>query len=153
MEEKKIIYLAGPLFSKAERKYNEKLGKRLEELGFTVLLPQVRCAILDHDTQMDKDKKNEAIFKICRDDALASDIFIYVLDGRVPDEGAAVEVGIAYAQKVIFEIKPEKIIIGLKTDWRIALPISDVNQMIDQCLDKTFFKEKDLIKHLRRRFI
>ncbi|MEI7451628.1 MAG: nucleoside 2-deoxyribosyltransferase [Candidatus Falkowbacteria bacterium] len=148
--EKKVIYLAGPLFSKAERKFNENLGKKLEALGFNVLLPQVRCARLDRDNEMDRDEKNEAIFKICRDDALASDIFIYILDGRVPDEGAAVEVGIAYAQKVIFEIKPEKVIIGFKTDWRITLTISDVNQMIDKCLDETFTREKDLLKYLEK---
>jgi nucleoside 2-deoxyribosyltransferase len=39
-----------------------------------------------------------------------SDILLLILDGRVPDEGACVELGIAYALK--------KECVGLKTDSR-----------------------------------
>ena len=34
------IYLAGPLFSEAERRFNLRLTHRLEALGFEVFLPQ-----------------------------------------------------------------------------------------------------------------
>src|SRR5918999_610813 len=35
-----LIYLAGPLFSEAERRFNLGLAHRLEALGFDVFLPQ-----------------------------------------------------------------------------------------------------------------
>ena len=35
-----LIYLAGPLFSEAERRFNLELTHRLEAMGFDVFLPQ-----------------------------------------------------------------------------------------------------------------
>jgi nucleoside 2-deoxyribosyltransferase len=35
-----LVYLAVPLFSKAERRFNLQLTARLEALGFRVFLPQ-----------------------------------------------------------------------------------------------------------------
>jgi nucleoside 2-deoxyribosyltransferase len=35
-----LIYLAGPLFSHAERRFNAHLAGRLEAAGFSVFLPQ-----------------------------------------------------------------------------------------------------------------
>jgi len=35
-----LIYLAGPLFSNAERRFNVELTRRLEAIGFEVFLPQ-----------------------------------------------------------------------------------------------------------------
>jgi len=35
-----LIYLAGPLFSEAERRFNLELTQRLEALGFDIFLPQ-----------------------------------------------------------------------------------------------------------------
>jgi len=35
-----LIYLAGPLFSEAERRFNLTLTQKLEALGFEVFLPQ-----------------------------------------------------------------------------------------------------------------
>ncbi len=35
-----LIYLAGPLFSEAERSFNDRLTQRLEKQGFRVFLPQ-----------------------------------------------------------------------------------------------------------------
>lgn len=35
-----LIYLAGPLFSEAERRFNRRLTGRLEGLGFRVFLPR-----------------------------------------------------------------------------------------------------------------
>jgi nucleoside 2-deoxyribosyltransferase len=144
---KKTVYLAGPLFSEAEREYNQKLARKLEALGFRVLLPQERCAHIDGATNLDGDEKNQKIFNICLSDDLECDIFIYILDGRVPDEGAAVELGIAYAQRR-FDHKANKLIIGLKTDWRICFKSSDLNQMISQCLNRIHTDEKSLIEFL-----
>lgn len=40
-----------------------------------------------------------AVFELDRDWVFKSDILLFLLDGRVPDEGAALELGLAYAQK------------------------------------------------------
>jgi nucleoside 2-deoxyribosyltransferase len=90
------IYLAGPLFCEAELDFNEKLAGRLRGHGFEVLLPQelgidVRSIIAAYD--------NDAYVPIFESDldALKScDVLVMVMDGRVPDEGACVELGIAF---------------------------------------------------------
>ncbi|GHO62481.1 hypothetical protein KSC_013730 [Ktedonobacter sp. SOSP1-52] len=49
-----LIYLAAPLFSQAERIFNEQLTRRLEVLRFTVFLPQrdgVEKNKLSHSTK------------------------------------------------------------------------------------------------------
>jgi len=94
------IYFGGPLFSSAERAFNHKLTGRLEALGFEVFLPQ-RDGV-ERDTPpyntMSAEEKRQRLFETDCDEVLKVDVFLYVLDGRVPDEGAAVELGIAYAQ-------------------------------------------------------
>ena len=45
---------------------------------------------------------------------------VFVLDGRIPDEGACVELGIAYGQKYL--LQKSTLLIGLHTDWRWAFP-------------------------------
>jgi nucleoside 2-deoxyribosyltransferase len=35
-----LIYFAGPLFSQAERHFNQQLTHKLEQAGFQVFLPQ-----------------------------------------------------------------------------------------------------------------
>jgi nucleoside 2-deoxyribosyltransferase len=48
-----LIYLAGPLFSEAERCFNLGLSQRLESLGFDVFLPQRDGSnATDHPTRL-----------------------------------------------------------------------------------------------------
>ena len=35
-----LVYCAGPLYSEAEKRFNQRLTTRLEETGFSVFLPQ-----------------------------------------------------------------------------------------------------------------
>jgi nucleoside 2-deoxyribosyltransferase len=58
-----------------------------------------------------------------------SDIFLIVMDGRSVDEGAAFELGFAFALG--------KKCIGLKTDIRCLLPTGN-NPMIDVALSQMF---------------
>ena len=51
-----------------------------------------------------------------------------ILDGRVPDEGAAVELGIAYAHKEL--AMPEKRLVGLMTDVRASFISAKLNPML-----------------------
>ena len=50
-------------------------------------------------------------------------MFLFVLDGRVPDEGACVELGIAYCQKYLHN--GDKRLLGLYTDTRAAFKAGD----------------------------
>jgi Nucleoside 2-deoxyribosyltransferase len=85
-----LVYLAGPLFSEAERCFNLELTHRLEALGFEVFLPQQDGVERDrppYDT-MAPEERRRAMFELDRSRILDSDVFLIVLDGRVPDEGA-----------------------------------------------------------------
>ena len=53
------------------------------------------------------------------------------LDGRVPDEGACVELGIAYANN--------KRCYGIKSDARSVELNLDLNPMISECFIKLFY--------------
>jgi len=48
---------------------------------------------------MTPEERRHAMFRLDRDTILTYDVFLFVLDGRVPDEGACVELGIAYCHK------------------------------------------------------
>ena len=60
-------------------------------------------------------------------------VLVMVLDGRVPDEGACVELGIAYALG-----KP---CYGIRTDVRAAERGLDINPMLTGCFIKIFSAE------------
>lgn len=121
------IYFAAPLFSEAEREFNRRLTAEFEDDGYSVFLPQ-RDGIENLDAyaeQEDVDGMEDVmteIFRIDRDAVLDSDILIAILDGQVPDEGVAIEMGIAYENDIP--------IIGLKTDRRIFAENEPLNAMI-----------------------
>ena len=77
----------------------------------------------------------------------AADILLFVLDGRVPDEGAAVELGIAYAHKEL--AMPEKRLIGLMTDVRASFLGAKLNPMLAVPLEYVAETEADLLAYLR----
>src|SRR5215211_6815592 len=111
-----LIYLAGPLFSEAERRFNLELAHRLEAIGFEVFLPQRDGVERDrppYDTMVPEERR-QAMFHLDRSRILDADVFLFVLDGRVPDEGACVELGIAYCQKCLQN--PERFLVALNTD-------------------------------------
>lgn len=128
----KRVYLAGPLFNEAEREYNLKLASILESYGYEVFLPQ-RDGFLATELEGKTEKeKTEMIFQKDRGEVLKSDILFMVLDGRIPDEGACVELGIAYASG--------KRCYGIKSDARSVEINMDLNPMISGCFSKIFSK-------------
>jgi nucleoside 2-deoxyribosyltransferase len=143
-----LIYLAGPLFSKAERRFNLELTHRLEALGFDVFLPQRDGAERDRPPydKMTPEERRHAMFHLDRTSILDSDVFLFVLDGRVPDEGACVELGIAYCQKYLQ--KGEKLLVGLHTDTRAAFVGGRLNPMVRVPLDYTVDDEETLLRLL-----
>lgn len=143
------IYFAGPLFNEGEKKFNLDLAEKLESIGFNIFLPQrdgIERNNPPYDT-IEPNERREAMFNLDRDKILDAEIFLFILDGRVPDEGACVELGIAYAQKYI-EKKAKKLI-GLHTDNRAAFMGSKLNPIIKVPLDYIASSEEELINFLR----
>jgi nucleoside 2-deoxyribosyltransferase len=143
-----LIYFAGPLFSAAEKRFNRGLTTRLEEAGFRVFLPQrdgVEEGKPPYD-EMSREERRRAMFELDRARIFEADVFLFVLDGRVPDEGACVELGMAHSHKEL-EHK-EKLLLGLRTDVRAAFLASELNPMVRVPLDYIADNEETLLRVL-----
>jgi nucleoside 2-deoxyribosyltransferase len=143
-----LIYFAGPLFSAAERRFNADLTAQLESLGFEVFLPQRDGVERDKPPydRMSPEERRAAIFQIDAQHVFAADILLFVLDGRVPDEGAAVELGIAYAHKEL--MMPTKRLVGLMTDSRASFLGAKLNPMLAEPLEYVADTEQELLAFL-----
>jgi deoxyadenosine/deoxycytidine kinase/nucleoside 2-deoxyribosyltransferase len=118
------VYIAGPLFSHAERRFNVELNHLIRSLGFETYFPQEDAGLISDmvEAGLDVHQARDAIFERNRLAVGESDIVVFILDGRAPDEGACIEVGIGFALG--------KVCIGLKTDFRTCEPGGN-NLMID----------------------
>ena len=146
-----LIYFAGPLFNQAELTFNIALAAELEDLGYQVFLPQrdgVESSKPPYNT-MSREERRMATFEIDRDEILKADVFVFILDGRVPDEGAAVELGIAYMDKQLTH--PNKYLLGLQTDVRAAFINSRLNPMLRVPLDTIVETVEELLADLGKR--
>lgn len=144
-----LVYFAAPLFSVGERQYNERLTHQIEALGYHVFLPQRDGAERTSPpyNAMTGEEWSRAVFQLDVEQLLAADIVVMLLDGRVPDEGACVELGIAYAQKVLQPSR--KLLLGLHTDRRGAFPGTKLNAMIQGALDEVAPDEDTLLQQLQ----
>jgi nucleoside 2-deoxyribosyltransferase len=77
---------------------------------------------------MTPEERRHATFHLDLAKILEADVFLFVLDGRVPDEGACVELGVAYCQKELQG--KDKLLVGLQTDTRAAFLGSKLNPMV-----------------------
>ena len=114
------IYLAGPLFSEAERTYNLVLRDLLNAHLFDVYLPQevgdtshTRCR-----------EEHRAIFAQHLQALRDADIVVAVLDGADADSGTSWEMGYAYAHG--------KRLVALRTDFRVVGHHERVNLMLEE---------------------
>ncbi|MDD4249377.1 MAG: nucleoside 2-deoxyribosyltransferase [Methanosarcina sp.] len=138
MSKKKIIYLAGPLFTHAELEYNRKLKDMLLNNGFSVFLPQEDA----EDAAQERERQSqECIFRKCVEGVDTSDLVVAILDGVDVDSGTAWEIGYAYAKG-----KP---VIGLRTDFR-ALSDGVVNLMIEMAIVALARDEEELLKIMEK---
>ena len=124
------VYFAAPLFSQSEKDYNLELTKVLEDHGYQVFLPQRDGFLYTELEGKTEEERTRMIFEKDRDEVLNADVLLFLLDGRVPDEGACVELGIAYANG--------KRCYGVKTDVRSEEIDMDLNPMIAGCFTKIF---------------
>jgi phosphoribosylglycinamide formyltransferase 1 len=126
---RKLIYVAAPLFSAAERDFNLQVKTALVSC-VDVFLPQTDgqlfVQLIDVGTPIPVAKHQ--VFVRDLEAIRSADALIIVLDGRVIDEGASFELGYAYALG--------KLCVGLRTDPRQLLPVGN-NPMIECALSKT----------------
>lgn len=118
------IYIAGPLFNDSERELNNTIDIAVRNAGYSTYLPQrdggesaKEMQKINSDTSLTQEEKDQQLYKLRQDIFISdikaierSDMMIAVLDGRVPDEGTCVEIGIAFERGIP--------IIGYKTDER-----------------------------------
>lgn len=125
MVDKKQIYLAGPLFSQAEREFNEILRDKLVEMGFSVFLPQEDG---EDDIYNRVENNQRKIFENDVKGVDTADIVLAVLDGGSDvDSGTAWEMGYAYAKNIP--------VLGLKTDFRTFGEDGIVNLMMEMTVE------------------
>jgi len=116
-----LVYLAAPLFTQVERRWNRELARLLEERveGLEVVLPQdYRVEGRFNDRQ-----RLAELFRLCMKDVDRADTIVAILDGPDADSGVAFEMGYAHAQG-----KP---IIGVRTDFRQSQE-RGVNMMVSR---------------------
>jgi nucleoside 2-deoxyribosyltransferase len=103
------VYLAGPLFSLAERSFNETLALKLEQAfpSLQVILPQRHAAEIGQQPNF-----CQHMFAFSLDAIDAADAVVALLDGADADSGTCVEIGYARGKG--------KRVIGVRTDFRAS---------------------------------
>lgn len=102
------IYLAGPLFTQADRDFLESCAVSLESRGIACFVPhRIQFATLDPETVYAEDGAG----------VRNATAMVAWLDGPVIDDGTACEIGI-FAELCRREPDRHLGIVGLVTDWR-----------------------------------
>jgi nucleoside 2-deoxyribosyltransferase len=115
------IYLAGALFTSAERSWNERLAGALRKEGFDVVLPQEEAS--KHVSVEGVDLAG--IFATCLEGIRSANVVVAIFDGVDVDSGTAFECGYAYSKGIP--------IVGLRTDLRSGGEEKGVNAMLSRC--------------------
>lgn len=143
------IYFAAPLFNDAERRYNRHVVELLESAGHSVFLPQ-RDGIEGLDSLIDADPAVETeadamreIFELDYREIRDADLVAALLDGQIPDEGVAVEIGLAYAHDVP--------VVGLKTDIRVHAQDEPLKAMVFAVLEELTESPAELLEAIESR--
>ncbi len=140
------IYLAGPLFTEAERSWLAAIKERIETLArehrreVTVIWPYELMTQSEIDA-LGPQAKGE-IFRRCRESLDETDLVVALLDGPQVDDGTAWEIGYFYAR----QSSPAHII-GVRTDFRRAGEAegSVVNAMIECSCSRIVHTRDDLL--------
>jgi nucleoside 2-deoxyribosyltransferase len=130
------LYFAGPLFSAAERDWNEELAAALRNAGHEVFLPQ------EQESGMDAAR----IFSTDVGGIDWSDALVAIMDGPDPDAGTAWEVGYAYGKKPIVLVRtdirpgagssgPYNAMLTEAATTRIDLPFAPMARIVAEVLD------------------
>ena len=96
------VYYTASLFNEAEREFNRRVVAMIHELGYSTWFPQEDVGVLTdlmEEKGMSLPEVRDYIFDLNIKEVQEADIVVFVLDGRVPDEGACIEAGIAWAMR------------------------------------------------------
>ena len=113
------IYLASPLFSEGERRYNTYLAEVLRKNFFSVYLPQE----FDDTAEARGNDRERTIYDKNLSELKKADIVVGVIDGSDVDSGTSWEMGYAFACG--------KRVIALRTDFRRLSGNERVNLMLE----------------------
>lgn len=113
------IYLASPLFSEGERRYNTYLAEVLRKNFFSVYLPQE----FDDTAEARGKNRERMIYDKNLSELKNADIVVGVIDGSDVDSGTSWEMGYAFASG--------KRVIALRTDFRKFSGNERVNLMLE----------------------
>jgi nucleoside 2-deoxyribosyltransferase len=136
------IYLAAPFFSQGELQFNEQVLRQLER-WWNVFYPQrdgVRMAELV-DQGLDANIAAERVWLCDFEELRSCNLVVAILDGRVPDEGVCVELGLARGLG--------KAVVGVRTDSRRCFSWG-ANPMVTGCLTSLCEDPTLLVDAVRR---
>ncbi|HEX4518910.1 MAG TPA: nucleoside 2-deoxyribosyltransferase [Gaiellaceae bacterium] len=105
------IYLAGPLFSEAERDWLHRVAARLRAEGLDPFVPHEHFDALAELTP-------DEVYRVDGDGLRSSNALLAWLDGPMVDDGTAAEIG-AFAELVRSGDPRYRGIVGLVTDLRL----------------------------------
>lgn len=141
------LHFAGPLFNDNELAFNARIAEAIERFSYDVFLPQWDRFELGSDPEIVGTRAEaQAIFDLDRDNVLACDVLLCMLDGRVPDEGMAVELGLAYADRSHHRL--DRYLIGYATQNRYFWG-AGFNAMLTGALDEIYHDETTPLDRLR----
>ena len=105
------VYVAGPLFSEAERAWLDALTARLREDGFDCFVPHENFAELA-DVTLDQ------VYRIDSEGLQSANALVAWLDGPIVDDGTACEIGM-FAELVRSGGDQYRGIVAISTDIRL----------------------------------
>ncbi len=105
------IYVAGPLFSAAERAWLDALAARLRREGLECFVPHEQFAD-------NPDPTAEEVFRIDVEGLRAANVLLAWLDGPSVDDGTACEIGV-FSELVSSGSSDHLGIVGIVTDLRL----------------------------------
>ena len=130
------VYIAAPLFSEGERRFNEVIDGIVRSCGHETFLPQRDGGCVGDLPEVIRGKtKRRHLFEVDREHLDWCDAVLFVFDGRVPDEGACFELGYCYARG--------KRCIGFKSDLRSFIDGHD-NAMLQEAVEVVLHDEAEL---------
>lgn len=141
MSGRKSIYLAGALFTLAEREFNSEFASLVRErlTNWEIILPQEQAAEVFADESIAEHDKFSEIYGFCVNMVDECDCVVAILDGPDADSGTCIEIGRARAK--------EKHIIGVRTDLR-ASEEEGLNLMVVRSCDVLIRRPKASIAEL-----
>lgn len=105
------LYVAGPLFSEAERSWLDMLAARLRTEGFECFVPH------EHFPEL-ADVTVEEVYRIDTEGLRSANALVAWLDGAMVDDGTACEIGM-FAELVRSESERYRGIVAIATDLRL----------------------------------